>query len=76
LPQAAAVSLKIYNLLGQAVASLVDESKPAGFHTMQWNGRNQYGNGVATGVYFYRIEAKPADGSTPFTSLKKMILMK
>jgi hypothetical protein len=43
---------------------------------MQWNGRNQYGSQVATGVYFYRIEAKPSDGAAPFTSLKKMLLIK
>jgi photosystem II stability/assembly factor-like uncharacterized protein len=76
LPQNASVTLKIYNLLGQEIATLVDENKPAGFYNMQWNGRNQYGNTVATGVYFYRIEAKPADGGAPFTSLKKMLLLK
>jgi photosystem II stability/assembly factor-like uncharacterized protein len=76
LPVNATVSLKIYNLLGQEVATLVDESRQAGYHEMQWNGRNQYGSQVATGVYFYRIEAKPADGASPFTSLKKMILIK
>jgi photosystem II stability/assembly factor-like uncharacterized protein len=76
LPVNATVSLKIYNLLGQEVATLVDESKQAGYHEMHWNGRNQYGSQVATGVYFYRIEAKPVDGGTPFTSLKKMVLIK
>jgi photosystem II stability/assembly factor-like uncharacterized protein len=76
LPVNATVSLRIYNLLGQEVATLVDESRQAGYHEMQWNGSNQYGSQVATGVYFYRIEAKPADGGTPFTSLKKMILIK
>ncbi len=76
LPQDAAVSLRIYNLLGQEIVSLVDESKPAGFYNAQWNGRNHSGNQVATGVYFYRIEAKPADGGQPFTNLKKMIILK
>jgi photosystem II stability/assembly factor-like uncharacterized protein len=76
LPVNASVSLKIYNLLGQEVATLVDESRQAGYHELQWNGRNQYGSNVATGVYFYRIEAKPADGGQPFTSLKKMLLLK
>jgi photosystem II stability/assembly factor-like uncharacterized protein len=76
LPVNATVSLKIYNLLGQEVATLVDESRQAGYHEMQWNGRNQYGSQVATGVYFYRIEAKPSDGAAPFTSVKKMVLVK
>ena len=76
LPKDASVSLKVYNLLGQEIATLVNENKPAGFYNMQWNGRNQYGNTVATGVYFYRIEAKPEDGGAPFTNLKEMMLIK
>lgn len=76
LPSAATVSLRIYNLLGQEVATLVDESQSAGYHTAIWNGRNQYGAQVATGVYFYRIEARSTDGAAPFTALKKMLLVK
>lgn len=76
LPAAATVSLRIYNLLGQEVATLVDESQSAGYHTAIWNGRNQYGAQVATGVYFYRIEARSTDGAAPFTALKKMLLVK
>lgn len=76
LPQDAAVTLKIYNLLGQEVSNLVDETRSAGYHQILWNGRNQSGNQVATGVYFYRIEAKPSDGGQPFSSLKKMLLLK
>lgn len=76
LPTASTVSLKIYNILGQEVATLVDQVQTAGYHTAMWNGRNQYGSQVATGVYFYRIEAKGADGAAPFTNLKKMLLVK
>jgi hypothetical protein len=76
LPKLSNVTIKIYNLLGQEVATLVEGVREAGFYTQQWNGHNQYGNQVATGVYFYRIEAKPADGGAPFTSLKKMLLIK
>ncbi|MCW5897551.1 MAG: choice-of-anchor J domain-containing protein, partial [Bacteroidetes bacterium] len=76
LPTASTVSLKIYNILGQEVATLVDQVQTAGYHTAVWNGRNQYGSQVATGVYFYRIEAKASDGSAPFTNLKKMLLVK
>jgi photosystem II stability/assembly factor-like uncharacterized protein len=76
LPKLSNVTIKIYNIIGQEVATLVEGVREAGFYTQQWNGRNQYGNQVATGVYFYRIEAKPADGGAPFTSLKKMLLIK
>jgi hypothetical protein len=76
LPIDAIVTLKIYNILGQEIATLVDESKSTGYYTVLWNGRNQFGSQVATGIYFYRIEAKPADGGQPFKSLKKMLLIK
>jgi hypothetical protein len=76
LPQAATVTLRVYNILGQEVATLVNESQGAGYHTIVWNGRNQYGAQVATGVYLYRLEARPSDGGAPFVSTKKMLLMK
>ncbi len=71
LPQAERVSLKIYNLLGEEVATLVhDEQKAAGYHVAIWDGRGKNGNGVASGVYAYRMTA----GS--FTSTKKLALIK
>lgn len=76
LPQASTVTLRIYNILGQEVATLVNESQGAGYHTIIWNGRNQAGSQVATGVYLYRLEARPSDGGAPFVSTKKMLLMK
>jgi flagellar hook assembly protein FlgD len=68
--------LKVCNMLGQEVATLRDESQGAGFHDVAWNGRTTSGAEVTTGVYFYRIEARPADGSEVFTSVKKMLLVK
>jgi hypothetical protein len=76
LPYESVVSLRIYNILGQEVATLIDEVRSAGYHTIVWNGRNQYGTQAATGVYFYRIEARPTDASAPYTSIKKMMLIK
>jgi hypothetical protein len=76
LPEAASVNLSIYNLLGQRVAELTNEVQSAGFYNAVWNGQNQAGSQVATGVYFYRIEATPANGGARFTSLKKMLLLK
>ena len=60
----------IYNIRGQRVRTLVDEIEPAGYHTFTWNGRNDRGEQVATGVYLYRLEA----GENVFT--KKMVLLK
>ncbi|MBI5474158.1 MAG: T9SS type A sorting domain-containing protein [Ignavibacteriae bacterium] len=76
LPKDAFVSLKVYNILGQEVATLKEEYQNVGTFELVWNGRNNAGNQVASGMYLYRIEARPADGSEPFTSLKKMLLLK
>ncbi len=76
LPRAAHVSVKIYNLLGQEVAQLKDEVESAGTHDVVWLGRNTAGHTVASGVYFYQLEARPVDGSSQFNSFKKMLLLK
>ncbi len=71
LPQAERVSLKIYNLLGEEVAALVnDEHKAAGYHVAIWDGRGKNGNVAASGVYVYRIRA----GS--FVRMRKLALIK
>jgi hypothetical protein len=64
------VNLSIYNLLGEKIITLVDASQAAGSYQVQWNGLNEYGNQVASGVYLYRLET----GNS--TSMKKMTLMK
>ncbi len=50
------VSLKIYNLLGQTVATLVEEFQPAGFYEVRWDGRTLSGSEAASGLYFYRLQ--------------------
>ena len=65
LPQDSYVQLKIYNSLGQEVATLIDGNAPAGFHTVRLDAGN-----LASGIYFYKINA----GS--FSQMKKMILIK
>ena len=65
LPEASQVSLKIYNVLGQLVATLVDERKEAGEYTAEWNAGS-----VPSGVYYYRLT-----GNT-FTQTNRMILLK
>jgi photosystem II stability/assembly factor-like uncharacterized protein len=70
LPERTAVTLKVYNVLGQEVATLVDGEMPAAFHSVAWLGTNKSGNQVATGLYFYRLTA----GN--FVEMKKMILAK
>jgi hypothetical protein len=65
------VQLRIYNVAGQLVRTLVNEAKtPGEVHTATWDGRNDAGQSVSSGVYFYKLVA----GS--FVQTKKMVLLK
>lgn len=64
------VTLKIYNVLGQEVRTLVNEVRQAGIHKILWNGTDNNGKSVASGVYFYRINADD------YVSSKKLLLLK
>ncbi len=68
------VSLKIYNALGQEIATLVHKRESAGAHTVRWNGKDRHGSAVASGVYLYRIEAVSEKGK--FAETKKMVYLK
>ena len=70
LPEHSQVRLTIYNLRGQKVRVLVDEYQTAGQKTVHWDGTDEEGNKVSSGVYLYRIKAGE------YTETKKMILMK
>jgi hypothetical protein len=50
-------TLKVYNILGQLVRTLVDEEKPSGNYQIIWDGKDQKGNEASSGIYFYRLEA-------------------
>ncbi len=64
------VDLDIYNLRGQLVKTLVNDIKEAGEYTASWNGTDNKGKSVSSGVYFYKMK------SGNYTATKKMILMK
>jgi flagellar hook assembly protein FlgD len=70
LPTNSYVKLTIYNILGQRVKTLVDEEQTAGYKTVMWDGRNDRGEEVGSGIYLYRIQA----GS--YTKTVKMSLLK
>ena len=69
LPKAVPVKLAIYNLAGQQVATLVDRLQPAGFHALDWQGKDQKGRALASGVYLYRLETKE------FVHMRKLVLV-
>ncbi len=64
------VTLKVYDVLGREVASLVNEEKPAGRYQINWNGTDNFGGKVTSGVYFYTLKA----GN--FSSVRKMVVLK
>jgi hypothetical protein len=65
LPKASDVKIDLYNILGQKVVTILEDHKPAGYHTVDFDGSS-----VATGVYIYRIEADK------FQDVRKMVLIK
>ena len=70
LPQLANVQLKIYDILGREVKTLVSSEQPAGAYRIEWNGTNNFGAQVASGMYIYRIVAGK------FVQTKKMMFLK
>ncbi|MCB2229077.1 T9SS type A sorting domain-containing protein [bacterium] len=70
MPEAAHVSIEVYNIMGRRVRSLVTSYLPAGYHSIIWDGRDQSGAPVASGVYLYRIDAGT------FIASRKMLLLK
>lgn len=58
IPHEERVDLRIFNSLGQEVATLVDGVRPAGTHRLHWDGRDAMARPLATGVYFYRIDTE------------------
>jgi len=63
--------LKIYNQVGKEVRTLVNENQPAGEHSVVWDGTDDSGKNVSSGIYFYKMKH-----GNKYTGLKKMILLK
>ena len=64
------VSLNVYNIRGQLVRTLVNDQKTAGRYTIQWNGQDNNGSQLSSGVYFYRMQ------TGDFQQTRKMVLLK
>ncbi len=64
------VTLVIFNMRGQAIATLVDSYQPAGYYKHIWNAQSDMGNRMPSGIYFYKLQTEH------FTDIKKMILAK
>jgi hypothetical protein len=69
LQQAGPVTLKIYNIKGQLVNVLVDDTEGEGYHEVSWDGKDKKANTVSSGIYFYKLTV---DGET---TTRKMVLL-
>jgi len=70
LPEPAHVSVKVFTILGELVSELVNKQQSAGTKSISWNGTNQFGNTVSSGIYLYKLETENK------VQFRKMILMK
>jgi len=70
LPEATNVRLEVFNVLGQQVRTLVNEYQSAGNYTVNWDGLNNNGSSVASGIYFYRLTTDKEHAT------KKMMMLK
>jgi len=70
VPEMTSVLVDIYNILGQQVRTLINRSHEPGYYRIQWDGTNDYGEVLPSGMYIYSIQA------SGFTSVKKLVLMK
>ncbi|MDG2017017.1 MAG: FlgD immunoglobulin-like domain containing protein, partial [Rhodothermales bacterium] len=70
MSESANVSLKVYNVLGQVVKTLVSGTLPSGMHSVSWDATDDSGSAVTTGLYIYRME------TDNFSATKSLVLMK
>lgn len=71
IPFSSNVKIEVYNILGEKIKELVNEQKSTGNYEVNFNT-----NGLASGVYFYMIEAKSIDGKNEYRETKKMVFLK
>ncbi|MCI0697553.1 T9SS type A sorting domain-containing protein [candidate division KSB1 bacterium] len=77
LPEASHVVVRIFNALGQEIRRLEDRQYEAGVHSVRWDGKNNAGNAVSSGIYIYQLQAvDPLNGTGKFSQVKKMNLLR
>ena len=70
IPATARVTLGIYNMLGEKIKTLLDDTVAAGEHSINWNGTNDSGKRVSSGIYLIRLS------SGENNQMRKMVLLK
>jgi urease beta subunit len=75
LSAVSAVKLRIFDLLGHEIRTLVSAEQKAGYYRVTWDGRDDVSRSVSTGVYFYRLDAMSTENGH-FSAVKKMMMLK
>ena len=70
LEKSTMIRLEIYNIVGELIKVLVNENQNAGYHAVRWNGRDDFNNSVASGIYIYIFKTKD------FMQSRKLVLLK
>lgn len=76
IPEYSSVKIIVWNVLGQKVRTLVEANLDPGRKSVKWDGKDEQGNPVGSGVYFYTMYAKSLEDGREFTMTRKAILMK
>jgi flagellar hook assembly protein FlgD len=76
LPYQSSVELVIYDIMGAKVKSFSIPSQSSGYQSILWNGRNENGNPIASGIYLYRISIKSLENNETFVKSAKLLMLK
>ena len=76
LSEPSEVAIRIFNITGQMVKTMLEEHQPAGYQSILWDGRDDMGNHVSSGVYFYQLCARTAKLGQVYADTKKMVLVR
>ena len=75
IPRSATIQLNVYNILGELVTTLANGDVVSGNYKVTWNGKNNNGQSVSSGIYFYRMVVS-SNGSADYAVTKKMLMTK
>lgn len=76
LPHSSDVALEIYNIMGKKVRTLLADQKPAGHFEVQWDGRDELNQAVASGIYFCRLQVSTNQSSEAVVQVRKLMLLR
>lgn len=76
LPEDSFTELRIYDLLGREIRTLVNGNEAAGYKKVQWDGKDSLGNPASSGMYVYQLLARSRESKLLFTQTRKMILLR